>query len=183
MKQHGSKYFSHSPPIPPTLWGQIFAFPLTLGRGQKVKIQLSQNMVMLHIKLNGIANAATCNTYSLLTHTRDPWGGVKGQTIFTLKVVMLHIKLEGGMEHRALYKHMFCPYTHPRPPVVGLKSKHFFLKVVMLHVKLKEMGHRAHRKHIFCPFRPPRPPVVGSKVKTFFSESSHVAYQIKGNGA
>ena len=39
----------------------------------------------------------TC-TYSALTYTLDPWGGVKGQNIFFLKVVMLHIKLV-GMEH------------------------------------------------------------------------------------
>ena len=29
------------------------------GRGQKLKIQLLPNMVMLHIKLKGITNAAT----------------------------------------------------------------------------------------------------------------------------
>ena len=33
--------------------------PRPLGWGQKVRIQLFQNMVMLHIKLNGISNAAT----------------------------------------------------------------------------------------------------------------------------
>ena len=33
--------------------------PLPLGWGKKVKIQLFQNMVMLHIKLKGIMNAAT----------------------------------------------------------------------------------------------------------------------------
>ena len=34
--------------------------PTTIGRrGQEVKIQLFQNMVMLHIKLKGITNAAT----------------------------------------------------------------------------------------------------------------------------
>ena len=30
------------------------------GGGVKKSIQLFQNMVMLHIKLNGITNAATC---------------------------------------------------------------------------------------------------------------------------
>ena len=34
--------------------------PTTIGRrGQEVKIQLFQNMVILHIKLKGITNAAT----------------------------------------------------------------------------------------------------------------------------
>ena len=53
------------------------------GRCQKVKLQLFQNMVMLHIKLKGITNAARC-------------------------------------------KHIFCPYTHPRPLGRGQRSKHFF---------------------------------------------------------
>ena len=51
MQQHGSKYFAHRPPTPPKPW--------PLGWGQKVKIQLFQNMVMLHIELKGITNEAT----------------------------------------------------------------------------------------------------------------------------
>ena len=48
MQQHGSKYFARRPPpTRPWRWGQ------------KVKILLFQNMVMLHIKLKGITNAAT----------------------------------------------------------------------------------------------------------------------------
>ena len=50
MQQHGSKYFVGRPDSPPTP---------TLWWGQKVKIQNFQNMVMLHIKLKGIMNAAT----------------------------------------------------------------------------------------------------------------------------
>ena len=47
MQKNGSKYYACSPQPP------------TLGLSQKVKIQPFQNMVMLHIKLNGITNAAT----------------------------------------------------------------------------------------------------------------------------
>ena len=48
MQQHDSKYFAPSPTPPdPGGWGQ------------KVSIQLFQNMVMLHIRLKGITNAAT----------------------------------------------------------------------------------------------------------------------------
>ena len=39
----------------------------------------------------------------------------KGQNIFSLKVVMLHIKLK-EMGQRALCKHIFCPYIHPLAP-------------------------------------------------------------------
>ena len=56
------------------------------------------------------------STYSVLTHTLNPWGEVIGQTRFFLRVVMLHIKLK-GVELRAPR-----PYTPPKP-VVGLKGK------------------------------------------------------------
>ena len=109
MQQYGSKYFARRPPSPdPGVWGQ------------KVKIQLFQNMVMLHIKLKGMTNAATCK--HIYTQP-DPWGGVKGQTF--LKVVMLHIKLM-GMEHRTPFKHIFRPYTHPGPLGVGSKGQNIF---------------------------------------------------------
>ena len=35
------------------------------------------------------------HAHILSLHTLDPWAGVKSQNIFFLKVVMLHIKLEG----------------------------------------------------------------------------------------
>ena len=42
------------------------------GWGQKVKIQLFQNMVMLHIKLKGITNTATCkHIFCPYTHPRS----------------------------------------------------------------------------------------------------------------
>ena len=53
----------------------------------------------------------------------------------------------------------------------------------MLHIKLKETEHRPQCKNIFCPYTNPRPRGVVKMSKHFFSESSHVAYQIKGNGA
>ena len=65
---------------------------------------------------------------------------------------MLHIKLNA-----ATCKHIFCPYTHPRPHGVRSKVKTFFLKVVMLHIKLMGTEHRAPCKHRFCPYVHPRP--------------------------
>ena len=76
-------------------------------------------MVMLHMKLNGITNALSAN--SVLTHILDPWGGVKGQHIILMKIVMLLIK-SVGMEPRATCKHIFCPYTQPRFPRLGSKD-------------------------------------------------------------
>ena len=79
----------------------------------------------------------------------------------------MHIKLNG-----ASCKHIFCPYTHPRP--LGPKVKTFFLKVV----KLKGMEHRRPCKYIICPYSHPQP--VGLIKRFNNSECGHVAYQIKG---
>ena len=119
-------------------------------------------------------------TYSVLTHTLDPWGGVKDQTIFFLKVVMLHIKIS-GMELEAPYKHINCPYTHHRPMCWGQKVKTFLLKVVMLHIKFKGMEHTVSCKHIFCHYTHPNPP-YGVKWSNIFGESNHVAYQVTWYG-
>ena len=90
-----------------------------------------------------------------------------------------------GIERRAPCKHIFCPYTHIPP--VGWRHKVkicFFLKVVMLNIKLKEMDGEAPCKHIFCPYTHHSPLRWSQKVRTVvFSESIHVAYRNKGNGA
>ena len=49
------------------------------GWGQKLKIQLLQNMVMLHIKLKGIKNAATWKQIFLPTEPPPPGVGSIGQ--------------------------------------------------------------------------------------------------------
>ena len=90
--------------------------------GQNIFPESSQ--VAYQIKLEwSIEHHAS--TYSVLTHTLDPWGWVKGQNIFFLKVVLLHIELE-GMENRAPCKHIFCAYTHPLPVgwIKTLKSEY-----------------------------------------------------------
>ena len=106
----------------------------------------------------------------------------KGQNIFFLKVVMVYINLK-GMEHRAIVSTYFF-LTHTLGPWGGVKrSKNcfFFLKVVMLHIKLKGMEHRAPCKLIVCLYT--HPGSLGWGQNFFSSESRHVAYQIKGNGA
>ena len=66
-------------------------------------------------------------------------------------------------------------------PLAGSKGQTFFLlKVVMSHIKFKGTEHKVPCKHMFCPYTHPQ---AGSKGLTFFLvESSHVAYQIEGNG-
>ena len=124
-------------------WQQIFClhtFSLprsTLGVGLKVKIQLIENMVMLHMKLNKITKAPTCKYFgrkSLLPAPLTLWSkstcSEHGCVAYQIKgnhkcssvvakilpadpapMVMLHIKIK-GMGHRALCKHIFSPYTH-----------------------------------------------------------------------
>ena len=78
MQQHDSKYFACRLP-PPQGWGQ------------KVKIQLFQNMVMLHIKLKGMTNANHAGTCSVLTYTLDRLVRLRVKIIFCRKVVIFHI--------------------------------------------------------------------------------------------
>ena len=61
-----------------------------------------------------------------------PGMGSKVITFF-LKVVMLHIKLN-GMEHKTLCKYRVF-LTHSIDPLVESKSEPFFLKVVMVNMK------------------------------------------------
>ena len=96
MQHHGSKYFARRTPSPdPGVKSKgitkcsnmeaiiVPADPLPhdpRGWGQKVKIQLFQNMVMLHIKLKGISNATTwLQTFGqqIIPPTPDPTYGMK----------------------------------------------------------------------------------------------------------
>ena len=53
----------------------------------------------------------------------------------------------------------------------------------MLYIQLKGMEHRLPCKQISCPYLHPQLADGVKRPKYFFSESSHVAYQIKGNRA
>ena len=79
--------------------------------------------------------------YFARRHTIDTGWGQNVKTFFSLKVVLLHIKLK-GIGHRASCKHIFYPYTHPRSVGLGQKAKLFVLIVVMLHIKLKGKKYR-----------------------------------------
>ena len=66
------------------------------GWGQRVIIQLFQNIVMLHIKLNGITKCSNMVAYILPADTslHDP-RSQNANIQFILNNVMLHIKLKG----------------------------------------------------------------------------------------
>ena len=82
MQQHGSKYFVCRPPPDP-------------GDGvNKIKIQLFQNMVMLHIILNGLTKCSNMIANILPADPPHPRGQKVIIQLF-LNNVMLHIKLFG----------------------------------------------------------------------------------------
>ena len=74
---------------------------------------------------------------------------------------------------------VYFAHRHTLDPRVWSKGQNIFF---LLHIKLKGLDHRAPHKHIFCTYTHHRPG-VGVKRSKHFSESSHVTYQIKGNGA
>ena len=61
-----------------------FHIPSTLGWGKMSKLFFLK-AVMLHIKLKEWKIEHHASTYSKLTYTLDPWGGVKGQNILFRK--------------------------------------------------------------------------------------------------
>ena len=68
-----------------------------LRGGAEAKVQLFQNMVMLHIKSKGMTNAATWSHGSKYFPRRPPPypGGQKVKIQLFQNSVMLHIKLNG----------------------------------------------------------------------------------------
>ena len=87
---------------------------------------------MLHIKLNGIANAATCEHILSLHKPSTPWVGSKLKTFFSdSSHVAYQVRRELSMEHHANTYHVL---THRLNPGVGSKVKPFFSESVMLHI-------------------------------------------------
>ena len=169
------------------------------GGGQKVKIQLFQNNVMLHIKLKGITNAvAWWQIFCSQTPTQLPTPlplrlGSKGQFHLFQTMVMLHIKLKRKKMQQHGTKYFACspsspptlPPTHPDPG--DWVKIQLFQNMVMLQIKLKRKTNAATWYQIFClqtPSPPPPPYTLGDGVnmsKFTFLEHGRVAYQIKEN--
>ena len=75
------------------------------------------------------------------------------------------------------------PTDTPLTQGVGSKGQTiFFLKVVMLHIRIKADDAGSNMVANILPTDTPLTQGLGSKGQTIsFSESSHVAYPIKGN--
>ena len=75
--------------------------PLDLGCGVKVKIQLIENMFMLHMKLNRIAKSSNMQIFWLQIPSPRPFDPVvKSQLVQNM--VVWHIKLKGITNAAAL---------------------------------------------------------------------------------
>ena len=67
--------------------------PSTQGVGSKGQTISFSESSHVAVKLKGLSTEHHESKYAVITHTNDPWGGVKRSFSFSfLKVVMLHIK-------------------------------------------------------------------------------------------
>ena len=110
---------------------------------------------------------------------------VESKGRFLLKVVMLNIKLK-GMEHRAQFKHIFCPYIPSKIVCDYIRKYHNNkLQTTPLHQEeepaldkstTRHYEDKLSKKKAFSSSR------WGQKIRTvLFAEYWHGAYQIKGN--
>ena len=78
------------------------------------------------------------NTYSVLTHTLDPWGGVKGQNFFSESShVAYQIRKEWSLS--TMQTHILFLHT-PLTPGVGSKVKTFFSESSHVEYQIKGNG-------------------------------------------
>ena len=118
-----------------------------LGGGVKRPKFTHINMVMLHIRLKGMSNAATGKNLFCPYRT----DGIKRSKHFFYSEsshVSYQIKLI--LEHSAPCKHIFCPYTHPQT-WGGVKGQNISFSESR-HVAYQLNGNIAPCKHIFCPY-------------------------------
>ena len=103
MQQHGSKYLTRRPPPPP-------------DPGGGAKIFRTWSYCISNLIESRIQHHAS--TYSVLTHTLDPWGRVKGQYIFFSESshVAYQIRREWIIEHHAI---TYTVLTHTQNLWVG----------------------------------------------------------------
>ena len=91
------------------------------------------------------------STYSVLTHTLDTCGVVKGQTFLSESSYVAN-QIKGNVAKSSMQAHILSLHTPSTP------WWEILLKVVMLHIILKGVEPRAPCTLIFCPYTQPRLP-------------------------
>ena len=159
--------------------------------GVKVKRQLCQNMVMLHIKLKGITNTATWwQIFCPQTPYPPSLGmGSTGQTSTLSEHGHVAYRIKEFHKCNNIVANILAADPPPPPPTLLMGS-------VGQTSTFSEHGHVAYRikEHHECsnmvvnmlPAVPPSPPPPtlgrGSLgLTSSYSDHGHVAYQIKGN--
>ena len=143
MQQHGSKIFLQADPPP---------YPL--GVGSKVKIQLNQNMVMLHIKLKESWMQQHLSKYFARIlppplPTSPTWPGVKRSKSNFSEQAYVAYQIKWNYKCSNIVADILP--SNPKPPTPrpwggggDKRSKFiFFHNMVMLHIKLIKMTHAA----------------------------------------
>ena len=94
-------------------------------------------------------------TYFVLTHTLDPWGGVKRPKHFFTESSHVAYQIKGYGTLSTMHAHILSLHT-PSTPRWSQNVITFFLIVVMLHIKLKGLEHKTPCKHIVYHYTHPR---------------------------
>ena len=141
--------------------------PTTLGDGKKVKIQPFQNMVMLHIKLMKLTNAATwkqifCRESPSQPNPSDPMVGVKGSNSTFSEHDQVAYQIKGKHEIQQQYDSKYFASRPPPPrPTLGQNSAFTEQGHVASehgHVAYKNKWNHKMQQHStksFCPQTPP----------------------------
>ena len=121
IKQQGCKYFACRSPPPPRPWGDEV---------KRSKFNLFQNMVMLHIKLNGITNAVCFMVANILPVGSPPppppplllGVGSKGQNSTFSEHSHVAFRVKWNRKCSNMQAHILSLHT-PSAPGVGSKVK------------------------------------------------------------
>ena len=110
---------------------------------------------------------------SLHTLSTPRWGQ-KAKTFFFSESGHVAYQINGNITQSTVQSHILSLHTPTLDPWGGGQRSCCILK--------KGMEHSVSFKHLLCPYKHPQPLDGVKRPKHYFAESSHVAYQIKGNG-
>ena len=140
MQQHGSKYFAHNPPPPP----HTHTHTHTQGWGQKVKILLFQNIVMLAYISNLIESSMQKHGSKYFARIPPPpltlgiGSKVQNALFSEYGHVAYQIKCNDACSNMVAILYPQTP--HPKP---GESKCQLFQNIDMLHIKLNGITNAA----------------------------------------
>ena len=152
----------------------IDPLPPLRGRGRTVNIHFFQNMVMLHTKLKGKGKDECSNMHAYILSLQAPSTPRVGSNIF-LKVVLLHILIEGSFKHHAS---TYFVLTTLRPLWWG---QNIFTENSHVAYHIKREWNKEHHISTYSVLTHTLYFQIGSKVQNiYFTESSNLHTNLKG---